>query len=294
MNELPLPVDNLQSIGLADLNSTASLLTRKDRKYLVPMTAARLLVAQGELQVLEIEGRRSFRYESVYFDTPDRVSYLAAAHKRRRRFKVRTRSYFDSGLCSLEVKTRERRGLTEKHRLPYAVERRATLNGEALDFIDGFETIAPVSRQLEPVLTTRYERTTLFEPGSRSRITIDTNLQCERPDGSSVSLPEMAVVETKTSGQPCAVDHVLWKLHRRPTKISKFCTGLAALTPGLAANKWNRVLRAYFDWTPVPAGDRHGHNSPDIQDVPRPGPANLRIIRPDRPTWGDRMEGVGS
>lgn len=294
MNEHPLPVDALKPIGLADLNNTASLLTRKDRKYLVAMAVARLLVVQGELRVLEIEGRRSFHYESVYFDTPDRVSYLAAAHKRRRRFKVRTRSYVDSGLCSLEVKTRERRGLTEKHRLPYRMERRAQLDGEALEFIDGFEDIAPIRRQLEPVLTTRYERTTLFEPGSGSRVTIDTNLRCERPSGSSVSLSENAIVETKTSGQPCAIDHVLWKLHQRPTKISKYCTGLAALTPGLPANKWNRVLRTYFDWVPAPAGGTHRPRDPDRQGIPELGQPELRVVRNDTTTCGDCMEGVGS
>ena len=250
MNELPL--DNLQSISLAELNRDASLLTRKDRKYLVPLPVARRLVEVNDLHVLEIDGRRSFRYESVYFDTPDRVSYLAAAHKRRRRFKVRTRSYLDSGGCSLEVKTRERRGLTEKHRLPYEVEQRACLNSEALEFVDQFERIAPLSRHLEPVLTTRYERTTLLEPNSMSRITIDTNLEIETAGGANLTLPAMAVVETKTSGQPCAVDHFMWSVHQRPTKISKYCTGLAALTPGLPANKWNRVLRSFFGWTPQP------------------------------------------
>ena len=106
MNALPL--DGLPSIGLADLNREASLLTRRDRKYLVPVSLARLLVDQNGLLVLEIDGRRSFGYESVYFDTPDLVSYRAAAHKRRLRFKVRTRCYRDTGICSLEVKTRER------------------------------------------------------------------------------------------------------------------------------------------------------------------------------------------
>ena len=93
---------------------------------------------------------------------------------------------------------------------------------------------------------------TLLERDSMSRITIDTNLEVEAADGSSFSLPDMAVVETKTSGRPCAIDHFLWSLHQRPTKISKYCTGLAALTPGLPANKWNRVLRAHFGWTPEP------------------------------------------
>ena len=245
-----LPVSDLQPISLEALNSDASLLTRKDRKYIVPMSLARSLVVQGDLQVLEIDGRRTFRYESVYFDTPDLDASRDAAHKRRRRFKVRTRSYLDSGVCTLEVKTRERRGLTEKHRLPYDIGRRFCLNAEALEFIDGFDRIAPLSRRLEPVLTTRYRRTTLLEPTSMSRITIDTDLEMEAADGSSVSLRDMAVVETKTSGQPCAIDHFLWGRQRRPMKVSKYCTGLAALTPGLPANKWNRVLRTYFGWAP--------------------------------------------
>ncbi|MFW2340950.1 MAG: polyphosphate polymerase domain-containing protein [Acidimicrobiia bacterium] len=272
MNDLP--VDNLQSVGLTELNREAELLTRRDRKYLVPMALARSLVENSSnMQVLKIGGRHSFRYESVYFDTPDLVSYLAAAHKRRRRFKVRTRSYLDSGSCSLEVKTRERRGLTEKHRLPYELEGRSTLSSEALEFIDGFERIAPVSRQLEPVLTTRYERTTLLEPHSKSRITIDTNLEVEAADGSKLTLPGMAVVETKTAGRPCAVDHFLWSRHQRPAKISKYCTGLAALTPGLPANKWNRVLRTYFGWTPRAIKPAAGGREPSASDPSEEGPA---------------------
>ena len=35
----------------------------------------------------------SFDYESVYFDTPDLTCYLLAARRRRRRFKIRTRTY---------------------------------------------------------------------------------------------------------------------------------------------------------------------------------------------------------
>ena len=57
MNELPL--DDLQSIGLTELNSGVSLLTRKDRKYLVPLALARRLVQENDLQVLEIDGRRT-------------------------------------------------------------------------------------------------------------------------------------------------------------------------------------------------------------------------------------------
>ena len=144
----------------------------------------------------------------------------------------------------------EHRGLTEKHRFPYDIEDRHSLSEAALDFIDGFDFIAPVSRTLYPSLTTRYNRTTLLEADSMSRITVDTDLECVAADGSSVTLPQVAVVETKTSGRPCPLDHLLWEFHHRPSKISKYGTGLAALTPTLPANKWNRVLRDYFPISP--------------------------------------------
>ncbi|MDX2345241.1 MAG: VTC domain-containing protein, partial [Acidimicrobiia bacterium] len=141
MTETTLPLDNLEPIGLAELEAGAALLTRKDRKYLVPLDVAEQVISHDGLRVLEIDGRRSFHYESVYFDTPERISYLAAAYRRRRRFKVRTRSYLDSGRCSLEVKTRERRGLTEKHRLKYDITGRDQLTEKGMIFVDGFETV---------------------------------------------------------------------------------------------------------------------------------------------------------
>lgn len=294
MTENTLPLDNLDSIGLAELEAEAALLTRKDRKYLVPLGVAEQIVAHDGMRVLEIDGRRNFRYESVYFDTPERVSYLAAAYRRRRRFKVRTRSYLDSGKCSLEVKTREHRGLTEKSRLKYDIDGRDQLNAEALTFINGFESVAPVSHEPQPVLTTRYSRTTLLETASMSRITIDTDLQCVAADGSSVSLPDMAIVETKTTGRPCVIDRLLWAAHERPTKISKYCTGLAAVTPGLPANKWNRVLRTHFGWTPEPARFNPGCRDPDLTHAATSGPVDRRVAHRSQSPWSRRREGSGS
>ena len=61
----------------------------------------------------------SFAYESTYFDDASLSSYLAAAHGRPSRYKVRTRTYVDSGECMLEVKRRSGRGETVKERVPY-------------------------------------------------------------------------------------------------------------------------------------------------------------------------------
>ena len=111
---MPLSTKHLTTTTLAELNSAAGLLTRVDRKYLVPLTCAQNLVdgLAPHARVLAIDERRRFSYTSTYFDTPGLEAFMLAARKRRRRFKVRTRTYLDSGLCFLEVKTRGARGTT--------------------------------------------------------------------------------------------------------------------------------------------------------------------------------------
>ena len=137
----------------------AALLTRRDRKYIVPLRRRRARERIGDgARILEIAGRRRFRYESVYFDTPDRASYLGAA-RRRRRYKVRTRSYLDAGRCLLEIKTRDARGRTVKERREHAIELRDRLDAGRL-FLRSCP-LAGGALGLEPVLTTRYTRTTL-------------------------------------------------------------------------------------------------------------------------------------
>ena len=98
----------LPPTGLMEVVAMADLQTRMDRKYLVPSEVFEQFVASmsGRLAALDIDGRRLFRYESVYFDTTWLTAYRQHAHGRRRRFKVRTRSYLDSAECVFEVKTR--------------------------------------------------------------------------------------------------------------------------------------------------------------------------------------------
>jgi hypothetical protein len=241
------------SISLDDLVASASLLTRVDRKYIVPRAALGELALDldPETRVLEITGVRSFGYESVYFDTPDRTSYWMAAHARRRRFKVRTRTYLDTSECYLEVKTRGSRNNTVKERIAYDASDRRVLTEEGLAYAE--YTLAATgitgvdTRILRPVLTTRYKRTTLFLPFSQSRATIDVDLEWLMDDGRTMERPDMAIVETKSGSRASAVDRILWAHGHRPATISKYATGLAALEPQLAANKWSRILRHQFD-----------------------------------------------
>ena len=111
---------DLDVIGLDDLNKRAAMLTRVDRKYALDAATALAILSRlpEDALVLQIAGQVSQGYASTYYDTPDMDSYLLTALKRRRRFKVRARTYLSTGTSFLEVKTRGPRGLTVKKRMP--------------------------------------------------------------------------------------------------------------------------------------------------------------------------------
>lgn len=243
-----MTIASLMPVTLHEMDAVAAFRTRKDRKYLVPSAEADALIACAEAgsRVLEIDGLRTFCYESVYFDTPDLDCYRAAALRRPRRAKVRTRSYLDPGGTFLEVKARHGRGLTVKHRLSYRTADRRRLTPRGLEFLQAIPAVASLAGRLQPTLTTRYRRTTLLGPDALSRITIDAGLECAVPTGDRVCLDEVVLIETKTDGHPSAFDRRLWASGHRPVKVSKYGTGLAALDPSLPANRWHRVLSNHF------------------------------------------------
>lgn len=244
----------LSSVDLAGLPVGAELLCRADRKYQLGLHQASQLIdsLDPDTRVLTILGRRSHRYESVYFDTPDLISYRQAAHARRRRFKVRTRSYLDTGQAFLEVKVNGYRGLTQKERIPQDPATPAHLTEAGRAFAEsvlmrhGLD--ASVIEKMAPTLVTRYRRVTFVPPEPGVRMTIDTDLTWS--DGErELALGDLAIVETKSVGHPSGIDRLLWRNGHRPTALSKYGTGLAALQDELPSNRWTQVLRHHFHTT---------------------------------------------
>jgi len=243
-------IRSLEPVGLAEVMQTAELIERSDRKYLVSGGQLEKLMYEiaPTTRVLEIDGLRSFQYETVCFDTPELDTYRMAAKGRPERVKVRTRSYMDSGLCHLEVKRKNRVGVTVKYRTPHRADERERLTSRDLAFISEIAPIGLARDRLEPTLTVRYVRTTLVGPEPSSRVTIDTELEAVDRTGHQATLGDVVVVETKSLGRATPVDRLLWRRHLRPMKMSKYCTLMAVLDPTLPANKWNRTLRNHFDW----------------------------------------------
>lgn len=254
-------IDRLEATSLAELTADAALMTRTDRKYVVPVAAlpdvvAALQVLDPGLRVLEIDGLRRHRYDSTYLDTPELEAYWRAARGRRHRFKVRARHYLDSGSAFTEVKTRGVRGATVKARIPRAGTAAAVgpwrlsagddafvgaeLGGAGLAHVD--------VTALVPTLRTGYTRSTLWLPASGARVTVDLDLVWSLPGGGGTArVPGLAVVETKSPGARSGLDRTLWSQGHRPVRISKYGTGLALLHPDLPAHRWNRVRARHLE-----------------------------------------------
>lgn len=257
---------DLPEISLHDLAQRAELLKRTDRKYLVPGTlVVEMVDFLGEIgaQALTIGGVQIFGYLSDYYDTSDFALYRAAATKRRRRFKLRSRVYLDSGMHFMELKTRSGRGQNVKDRLrledvcTYDFVNGANDPSEPLKRTDVVAWASKLLQQRGVVASQREGFRTIMDlmPSSRSsyrrstlcllddsRLTIDQDLVLSGPgESSGFEVPEV-VVETKSSGRTSDADRWLWSHGIRPSRVSKYAIGTAIVHPELPANRWHSTM----------------------------------------------------
>lgn len=239
----------LRPIGLEALDAKASMLERLDNKYVMSAAtlAAALVDLAADFDVLEIDGRRAFTYDTCYFDDAERRSYHDHHQGRRRRMKVRMRRYRDAGLCYVEVKLKDRRGATVKRRLRCPYESFGRLDATALAHVEASYRALygePFERHLEPVLSMRYRRATLVARAGGERMTIDSSLQFLAASGEQGTGDDTFIVETKSANGNGLADRVLRRLHQHPTNsCSKYCVGMSVTGAVERFNRFRPVLR---------------------------------------------------
>ena len=231
---------HLPGISLQDLSAASSLQARQDRKYIVDndLLAQLVQALAGEVAVLEVDGVRSSRYATRYYDTPHLLTARHHAQGVRRRFKARTRTYIDSGLVRLELKGKGRGGQTVKYALDGAAPgldaRGRTFLRQSLDDCYGAGYLPAVVDGLAPTLDMTCRRTTLVGMAEQVRVTADRDLQF----GQLALRPDLVVLEVKSAGPRTRVDRLLLGLGARPTSFSKYVAAVELTCPGA-------VLRAH-------------------------------------------------
>jgi VTC domain len=245
-----LPFAAFRPISLQDLNAKAAMLERLDNKYVVRASVLAALAPElaEVFDVLEIDGRRAFTYETCYFDDPELRSYHDHHQGRRQRMKVRVRRYVEAGLCFVEVKLKDKRGVTIKKRLPYDADRSDQLDEKAMAHVRGaWETLygRPFERSLAPSLRMRYQRVTLVAREGGERMTIDHGITFFGSGDDHHGTPQdVFIVEAKSANGRGIADAMLRRHHQHPTNgCSKYCVGMSITGLVQKFNRFRPALR---------------------------------------------------
>jgi VTC domain len=212
-----------------------ALRRRIDHKYLLAWERFAELASplRESHEALEVDGSRLFSYSSVYFDTPDLLCFREHVDGRLPRFKVRSRAYHESGVCSFEVKVKVDDDETDKANLDYDISDHGQITPEARRFLEKVivdTTGRDAPEELRPALTTSFRRGTLGARDGSDRITIDFGLRVKRPDGAAVCLSsEQVVVETKSEAGDGRLDRIMREAGQAPISLSKYRLGIGAL-----------------------------------------------------------------
>lgn len=224
-------ISKFQPISLSEMGGI-KLMNRTDTKFVTSIDKLMLLLqmAGDEYRVQEIDGKRNMSYATIYYDSKDYAFYNAHHDGHAGRQKVRVRSYVDSQLSFLEVKTKDNHGKTYKSRI-------SADDALAQDFLKQVLHIDP--QLLEQKIENSFHRITLVNKAMTERLTIDTDLSFQNlVTGMKYSLPQLAIIELKRDGlQPSPILPMLRELRIHPGGFSKYCIGEALTNPSLRINR---------------------------------------------------------
>lgn len=237
-------------IDLKDMDN-AQLMNRVDTKYIfsLPQLPGFLEVLKNDYYILDVNGNRISRYESLYFDTQNFDLYLSHHRGKPSRFKIRFRKYIESKQDYFEVKIKSNKGRTIKSRVKQ--NQTDTIRDKAEDLLKTKTSL--FAEQLEPKLWVNYSRITLVNKHSAERVTIDVDLTFKNSEQSR-TINNLVIAEVKQEKFFASPFVKLMKIgHVRQGAISKYCYGVVTLFQMKHNNfkhaliKINKLLRPYND-----------------------------------------------
>lgn len=227
------------------------LMNRTDTKFVT--TKSRLLCllerAERDYFVQEINGQRVGTYYTLYFDTVACDMFRMHHNGKLNRQKLRIRSYVDSNLDFLEVKTKNNHGRTKKKRIEiHCFDHKNTGRledvcgdcNEAPNFLSAYLRFNPL--ELSGKIENNFERITLVNKAKTERLTIDSGLRFHNIEsGKELFLKDVVIIELKRDGlTESPILEILNSLRIKPIGFSKYCMGMAMTDDGLLRK--NRFL----------------------------------------------------
>lgn len=232
----PISLDEMSGIKL--MNRTDTKFVTNKRKL-----AALLEMAQGQYYAQQIDGSRIANYRTVYWDTPEYRFFLEHHNGRAPRQKIRVRTYLDSDLTFLEVKTKNNHGRTKKKRITVPDhDRHDIIEAGGSDFT--FKLTGETFDGINPTVQNRFQRITLVNKGKTERLTIDFNVQFHNFETEEdAETGELVIIELKRDGNVYSpVLDILRRLRIKASGFSKYCIGSVMTNDHLKHNRFKLKL----------------------------------------------------
>lgn len=225
----------------------SKLMNRVDTKYILPRSYLYKLLheLQGKYCVLDINGEQVFTYENQYYDTEDFEFFRKHHNGKQNRYKVRSRSYLETGSSFLEVKFKNNKSRTIKKRIEIASDDSDKSN-QVVFLQNQFEDYG-----LEALIKSQYSvynRLTLVNEVSQERVTLDFNLSYKKGENDpyEVKLDNLCIAELKQGNKNIRSDFaaLMRRYCLQPISFSKYCIGCSLLYPQtLKSNRFKPILR---------------------------------------------------
>lgn len=234
----------LQPISLDEM-SGIKLMNRTDTKFVTNKAklAQLLELTQGQYFAQQIEGARIANYRTTYWDTPWHRFFLEHHNGRAPRQKIRVRTYLDSDMTFLEVKTKNNHGRTKKKRITVpSQERQDVVDAGGSEFTQ--KLTGATFDDILPTVQNQFQRITLVNYGKTERLTIDFNVAFHNYETEhDAQTGQLVIIELKRDGNVFSpVLDLLRQLRIKPSGFSKYCIGSVMTNADLKNNLFKEKL----------------------------------------------------
>ena len=236
----------MQPITLEEMNAV-KLMNRTDTKYLTNRQTLQEMAQYWEpsFYVQDIDGLRRAHYTTLYFDTPDALTYTIHHNQHLRRQKVRQRHYLDTGTRYLEVKNKVNTGRTKKKRIEIPENAWGDLYSQPEMAAFLREKVWVTDQPLTPRLQNYFQRVTLVNKARTERITIDSGIHFHNHlTQGDADVSDLVIVEVKQDGnKPSDFKRLLLEARVPQRGLSKYCLGMLLTDDRIKYNRFKDKVR---------------------------------------------------
>jgi hypothetical protein len=229
----PISLEQMEPVKLMD---------RIDKKFMLRLDLLPSVLKEisKDYFVLEIAGKRSTTYQTIYFDTVRYDCFIKHQNGKLNRYKIRSRQYVESNLNFFEVKFKSNKGRTQKDRIR-CDEQVQNIEGRAHDFMQSTTNLN--ASDFHPCMFINFIRITLVSKQLDERCTVDINLHFKNKTAEK-HYKDLVIVEAKmgSSKKASSIVSAMKKFRVREKSISKYCLGVSMLVPGIKRNTFKPTL----------------------------------------------------